>query len=153
LEAPTCEDSDSGEKGINMSHENESSVNGDKRNSLSPGTHRIHFSPRPTIRHFPSQTKPWTDHEAPKPFSTPTSQPRQRKLGYGDFLKKATDVNEGDYGANRISYPNSDNRDKSTLNHLMFQRGSEDNTEKDAHPTNVFLPSNLMPLFFHKIPF
>ncbi|KAL3790054.1 hypothetical protein ACHAWO_004811 [Cyclotella atomus] len=79
--------------------------------------HHVHFSPQPKIRRFPLQSKAWTDQAAPEPFSTPKS--RQRKLGYGDFLKKNSD--RGD--ANRITYPNSYHGGKSSSNHV-FRRSS-----------------------------
>eukprot|EP00956_Cyclotella_meneghiniana_P010284 scaffold14195_cov65-Cyclotella_meneghiniana.AAC.9 len=78
----------------------------------------VHFSPRPTIRRLPSQTKAWTDQAAPEPFSTP----RQRKLGYGDYLSRKEICNSGnDGGVNRVAYPNS-HHDKSSCSNTVFRR-------------------------------
>ena len=92
-------------------------ASGSKQAQSESGIHHVHFSPRPKIRRFPSQTKAWTDQGAPEPFSTPKS--RQRKLGYGDFLKNKSGENGG--SSNNIAYPNSYHGGKSSSN-MLFRR-------------------------------
>lgn len=96
------------------------------------GAHHVHFSAQPKIRRLPSQTKAWTDQAAPEPFSTPIS--RQRKLGYGDLLKK--DATNEDRRANRINYPNSYHGGKSSSSNNVLRRSSshrEGVTDKDVN--------------------
>ena len=93
-------------------------------------THHVHFSPRPKIRRFPSQTKAWTDQSAPEPFSTPKS--RQRKLGYGDFLKNKAGEN-GEHSS-KISYPNSYHGGRPSSS-TVFRRSCSHGTGRKGNDT------------------
>lgn len=102
---------------------------GSSRTAKDEEHHPVHFSSRPAIRRLPSQTKAWTDQAAPEPFSTP----RQRKLGYGDYLRSKETLNSSiDGGVNRIAYPNS-HHGKSSCSNIVFRRS----TSHDVTAANI----------------
>ncbi|KAL7480974.1 hypothetical protein ACHAW6_006650 [Cyclotella cf. meneghiniana] len=90
--------------------------------------HHVHFSPRPTMRRFPSQTKAWTDQAAPEPFSTPNKN-RHRKLGYGDLFAK----NGAEVVTNSFSYPHSHHAGKSGCSGFVIRRS----VSGDIHNKNL----------------
>ncbi|KAL3805913.1 hypothetical protein HJC23_007874 [Cyclotella cryptica] len=98
--------------------------------------HHVHFSPRPTIRRFPSQTKAWTDHAAPEPIGTPHKTP-QRKLGYGDLFAKSgggAALHGGVEG--RMTYPHSYHGGKAGDSGFVLRRSGSGHMQL-AQPTSV----------------